>query len=101
MFEDRKSITTLQRILEDKSIPPDWQIRGANKLTLSGMYNRLTLPGDTTRTYMHVFNTVGSTRVEPDPALMIYSLFPQDEEVGQVWQQWVDKGRATHPLLPY
>ena len=101
MFEDRAAINTLQRVLADSSIPADWRVRGANKLTLSGMYNRLTLPGDKTRTYMHVFNTVGSTRVEPDPALMIYSIFPQDEEVEAAWLRRLQGSSAQHPLLPY
>ena len=34
MFQDRQSITTLQRYLADSSIPRDWQVRGANRLTL-------------------------------------------------------------------
>ena len=101
MCEDRSAISTLQRVLADGSIPTDWRQRGANKLTLSGMYNRLSLPGDKARTYMHVFNTVGSTRFEPDPALMIYSVFPQDEEVAAAWQKRLRGNSSQHPLLPY
>lgn len=101
MCEDRTAISILQRVLADGSIPADWRQRGANKLTLSGMYNRLSLPGDKARTYMHVFNTVGSTRFEPDPALMIYSVFPQDEEVAAAWQKRLRGNCSQHPLLPY
>ena len=101
MFEDRAAISTLQRVLADNSIPSDWRLRGANKLTLSGMYNRLSLPGDKTRTYLHVFNTVGSTRFEPDPALMIYSIFPEDEEVTTAWQKRLQGKSYKHSLLHY
>lgn len=102
MFQDRASITTLQRYLADSSIPRDWQARGANRLTLSGMYNRITLPGDDApRTYLHVFNTVGSLRFVPDPVLMIYSIFPSDQEIADLWQSRLKGDSYDHPLLQY
>ena len=102
MFQDRASITTLQRYLADSSIPRDWQIRGANRLTLSGMYNRITLPGDDApRTYLHVFSTVGSLRFVPDPVLMIYSIFPSDQEIADLWQSRLKGDSYDHPLLQY
>ena len=99
MFQDRQSITTLQRYLADGSIPRDWQVRGANRLTLSGMYSRISLPGDKPRNYLHVFNTVGSVRFVPDPVLMIYSIFPEDEEVGDRWRERLQGDNYAHPLL--
>ena len=36
MFQDRQSITTLQRFLKNDTIPRDWQVRGASRLTLQG-----------------------------------------------------------------
>ena len=102
MFQDRASITTLQRYLADSSIPRDWQLRGANRLTLSGMYNRITLPvDDAPRTYLHVFNTVGSLRFVPDPVLMIYSIFPSDQEIADLWQSRLKGDSYDHPLLQY
>ena len=101
MYQDRLSITTLQRYLADSSIPQDWQVRGANRLTLSGMYNRISLPGDKPRNYLHVFNTVGSVRVVPDPVLMIYSIFPDDEEVADKWGERLQGNNYEHPLLGY
>ena len=102
MFQDRASIVTLQRYLANSSIPRDWRVRGANRLTLSGMYNRITLPGDgKPRTYLHVFNTVGSMRFVPDPALMIYSIFPKDQKIADIWRTQVTKDNYEHPLLYY
>jgi len=83
MFQDRQSITTLQRYLADRSIPKNWQIRGANRLTLSGIYSHISLPGDTPRDYLQVFNTEGSLRVVPEPVLMIHSIFTEDEELAE------------------
>jgi transcriptional regulator with XRE-family HTH domain len=101
MFEDRAAINTLQHVLADNSIPVDWRTRGANRMTLSGMYNRLCLPGEKPRTYLHVFNTVGSMRFEPDPALMIYSIFPRDEETTMAWHGRLQANIYQHPLLMY
>jgi transcriptional regulator with XRE-family HTH domain len=101
MFQDRQSITTLQRYLADSSIPRDWQVRGANLLTLSGMYSRISLPDDKPRTYLQVFNTVGSLRVVPDPVLMIYSIFPDDEGVAVKWHHRLQGNSYDHPLLGY
>jgi hypothetical protein len=101
MYQDRLSITTLQRYLADSSIPQDWQVRGANRLTLSGMYNRIFLPGDKPRNYLHVFNTVGSVRVVSDPVLMIYSIFPDEEEVADKWRERLQGNNYEHPLLGY
>jgi len=99
MFQDRQSITTLQRYLADPSIPRDWQVRGANRLTLSGMYTRISLPGDKPRDYLNVLNTVGSLRVVPEPVLMIYSIFTEDEEQAETWRERLQGNRYTHPLL--
>jgi hypothetical protein len=55
-------------------------------MTLSGMYNRLCLPGEKPRTYLHAFNTVGSMRFEPDPALAWH-----DRLQGNIYQ---------HPVPP-
>jgi transcriptional regulator with XRE-family HTH domain len=101
MMQDSKSITTLQRYLADKSIPRDWQVRGASRLTLSGMYSQLALPGDEPRNYLHVINTVGSVRLVPDPVLMIYSVFPEEDEVACRWRDRLQDGGNDHPLLPY
>lgn len=101
MFQDRQSINTLQRFLKNKSIPRDWKVRGANRLTLSGMYSRLFLPDDKPRNYLHVLNTVGSSRVVPDPLLMIYSIFPEEQEVVDRWQVRVRESSCAHPLLAY
>lgn len=99
MFQDRQSITTLQRFLADPSIPGDWQVRGANRLTLSGMYSRISLPGDKPRDYLHVLNTVGSLRVVPEPILMIYSIFTEDAEQAESWRKRLIGSNYTHPLL--
>jgi len=99
MFQDRQSIATLQRYLADESIPRDWQVRGANRLTLSGMYSRISLPGDKPRDYLQVLNTVGSLRVVPEPVLMIYSIFTEDPEQAESWRQRVIEGSYSHPLL--
>ncbi len=101
MFQDRQSITTLRRYLADPSIPRDWQIRGANLLTLSGMYSRISLPDDRPRTYLQVLNTVGSVRVVPDPILMIYSIFPDSEELTETWHGRLRGNSYEHPLLNY
>jgi transcriptional regulator with XRE-family HTH domain len=101
MFEDAKSIATLQHYLANSAIPADWKIRGANRLTLSGMRSRITLPDDQPRDYMHVFNTVGSVRLVPDPALMIYSIIPMDDDVTEHWYRRLRKGGFSHPLLAY
>ena len=101
MFQDRQSITTLQRYLADSSIPRDWQVRGANRLTLSGMYSRISLPDDKPRNYLHVFNTVGSVRIVPDPVLMIYSIFPEEEELAGNWHERLQGNSYEHPLLGY
>ena len=101
MFQDGQSITTLRRYLADPSIPRDWQIRGANLLTLSGMYSRISLPDDRPRTYLQVLNTVGSVRVVPDPILMIYSIFPDSEELTETWHGRLRGNSYEHPLLNY
>lgn len=101
MFQDGQSITTLRRYLADSSIPRDWQIRGANLLTLSGMYSRISLPDDRPRTYLQVLNTVGSVRVVPDPILMIYSIFPDSEELTETWHDRLRGNSYEHPLLNY
>ena len=101
MFQDRQSILTLQRFLKNDSIPRDWQVRGANRLTLSGMYSRISLPDDKPRDYLHVLNTVGSSRVVPDPVLMIYSIFPEEEAVQEIWRERMQGNSYVDPLLPY
>lgn len=101
MFQDRQCIATLQRILKHDAIPLDWQLRGANRLTLSGMYSRIFLPDDEPRDYLHVLNTVGSSRVVPDPVLMIYSIFPEEEAVVQRWYERLQGSTYDDPLLPY
>jgi len=101
MFEDRLSINTLQRYLADRSIPRDWKVRGANRLTISGMNIRMSLPDDKPRNYLHVFNTVGSARVVPDPVLMIYSIFADDEAVRDNWSHRLRGNRYVHSLLGY
>ena len=101
MFQDRLSINTLQRYLAHSSIPRDWKVRGANRLTLSGISSRISLPDDKPRNYLHVFNTVGSVRVVPDPVLMIYSIFPDDEEVQETWWNRLRGNRYAHSLLGY
>ena len=101
MYQDPLAIANLQRYLKDPGLPADWQLRGANLLTLSGMYIRLSLPGDESRNYVVVFNTVGSERFIPDPMLMIFSVFPQDEEVVERWQGRMSGKDYEHPLLPY
>ncbi len=82
-------------------MPTDWQVRGANLLTLSGMPLQLSLPGDVPRNYIVAINTVGSERFIPDPMLMIFSVFPEDEEVSGRWQERLAGNRYEHPLLPY
>ncbi|TDG11811.1 XRE family transcriptional regulator [Seongchinamella unica] len=99
MFQDADSITTLQRYLADPSVPSDWQIRGANRMSMSGMYSRINLPGDRPRDYLHVLNIVGSLRVVPDPVLMIYSIFTEDEEQAEAWRQRLIGSTYQHPLL--
>ena len=101
MFQDRPSILAMQRYLADISVPRDWQVRGANRLTLSGMYSRISLPGDEPRNYLHVFNTVGSVRLVPDPVLMIYSIFPEEDAVGASWSARILGNSYEHPLLGY
>jgi len=101
MFQDRQSITTLQRFLKNDTIPRDWQVRGASRLTLSGMYSRIFLPDDKPRDYLHVLNTVGSSRVVPDPVLMIYSIFPEEEAVVERWHERLQGNSYQDPLLPY
>ena len=101
IYQDRAAIANLQRYLKDPDLPADWQVRGANLLTLSGMYLRLSLPGDEPRNYIIVINTVGSERFIPDPMLMIFSVFPQDEEVAGRWQTRLAGNSYEHPLLPY
>jgi hypothetical protein len=101
MFQDRTAITALQQYLADPSIPADWRVRGANLLTISGMYTRVHLPDDQPRDYLHVINTVGSERFVPDPVLMIYSVFPREEEVTARWHAWLEENRYQHALLAY
>ena len=101
LFQDRQSILTLQRLLKNDAIPRDWQVRGANLLTLSGMYSRIFLPDDKPRNYLHVLNTVGSSRVVPDPVLMIYSIFPEEEALVERWRERLQGKCYEHPLLPY
>jgi len=101
MYQDPSAIASLQRYLKDPALPADWQVRGANLLTLSGMHLRLSLPGDEPRNYIVVINTVGSERFIPDPMLMIFSVFPQDEEVAGRWQARLADNSYEHPLLPY
>jgi hypothetical protein len=101
VYQDPLAIANLQRYLRDPDVPTDWQVRGANLLTLSGMPLRLSLPGDAPRDYIVVINTVGSERFIPDPMLMIFSVFPEDEEVSGRWQARLAGNSYDHPLLPY
>lgn len=101
IYQDPAAIANLQRYLKDPDLPADWQVRGANLLTLSGMYLRLVLPGDEPRNYIVVINTVGSERFIPDPMLMIFSVFPQDDEVADAWQARLTGNTYEHALLPY
>ncbi len=101
MFQDRDTVAALRHYLADESVPADWKVRGANLLTMSGMRIRIRLPGDEVRTYLQVFNTVGSVRFVPDPVLMIYSIFPCDQVVADHWHALVGKATPTHPLLRY
>ncbi len=101
VYQDPTAIANLQRYLKDPGLPADWQVRGANLLTLSGMYLRLSLPGDETRNYIVVINTVGSERFIPDPMLMIFSVFPQDDEVAEAWRARLEGKTGDHPLLHY
>jgi transcriptional regulator with XRE-family HTH domain len=102
MFQDIESVSTLQRFLCDKSLPADWKIRGANRLTLSGMYTRISLPDHEPQVYLQVFNTVGATRVMPEPALMIYSIYPEDQKTAELWgKRLAKKKKYKHPLLKY
>lgn len=101
IYQDPMAIANLQRYLKDPDLPADWQVRGANLLTLSGMYLRLSLPGDEPRNFIVVINTVGSERFIPDPMLMIFSVFPQDDEVADAWQARLRGNTYEHTLLPY
>lgn len=101
VYQDPTAIANLQRYLKDPGLPLDWQVRGANLLTLSGMFLQLSLPGDETRNYIVVINTVGSERFIPDPMLMIFSVFPQDDEVADAWQARLAGKTFEHPLLHY
>ena len=67
IYQDPLTIVNLQRYLKDPDLPADWQVRGANLLTLSGMHLQLSLPEDIPRNYIVVINTVGSERFIPDP----------------------------------
>ncbi len=101
VYQDPLTIANLQRYLRDPELPTDWQVRGANLLTLSGMHLQLSLPGDEPRNFIVVINTVGSERFIPDPMLMIFSVFPEDDEVAVQWQARLAGNSYEHPLLPY
>ena len=102
MFQDRESITALQLYLSSKSLPTNWKSRGASRLTTSGMYTRITLPSYETQTYLTVVNTVGATRAMPEPALMILSVYPEDQNTAKRWRQWVSSKKSyQHALLKY
>lgn len=100
-FQDRSSIETLQHYLRDSDIPTDWRSRGANRLTTSGMYTRIRFPGEEPQVFMHVINTVGLSRFLPEPALMTYSIYPQNWSVGELWQERIDNNQYEHPCLKY
>lgn len=42
-----------------------------------------------------------SVRVVPDPVLMIYSIFPDDEQVADKWRERLQGNSYEHPLLGY
>lgn len=102
IFQDQESITALQLYLSSKALPVDWKSRGARRLTTSGMYTRITLPSYDTQTYLTVFNTVGASRAMPEPALMILTVYPEDQNTAKRWQKWVSsKKNYRHSLLKY
>ena len=101
IYQDPAAIANLQRYLKDPDLPADWQVRGANLLTLSGMHIQLSLPEDEPRKFIMVINTVGSERFIPDPMLMIFSVFPEDVQVAGQWQARLEGNSYAHPLLPY
>ena len=101
MYQDQAAVTTLRHYLTNDSIPRDWQSRGAGLLTISGMYTEISLPDDQPREYLHVINTVGSERFVPDPLLMIYTIYPRDEDVAEKWRARLEGRTFEHPLLAY
>ncbi len=101
LYQDRSSIETLQRYLKDNRVPSDWKVRGANRLTTAGLYTRISIPGTEPNLYMQVFNTVGLSRFMPEPALMIYSIYPMDWSVGEEWRERMQGKDYSHPLLKY
>lgn len=101
LYQDRSSIETLQRYLNDSRIPRDWKARGAHRLTTAGLYTRITIPGSDPSLYMQVFNTVGLSRFMPEPVLMIYNIYPVDWSVTEQWRQRMEGKSYSHPLLKY
>jgi hypothetical protein len=40
-------------------------------------------------------------RFVPDPVLMIYSIFPSDQEIADLWRSRLKGDSYEHPLLQY